>query len=112
MTAGSSGARREHQVRRFLEADGWVVVRAAGSLGPVDLVAMHRGRFPMFVQVKADRRSAWHNFPPEDRLELAELARQAGAEAWLAWYPQDRRPAQWIPERDWPTTRQHQEARP
>lgn len=96
-------ARRERQVRDQLEADGWVTIRAAGSLGPVDVAALRRGSFPRFVQVKADARSPWHNFPPGQRDELAATARRAGAEAWLAWI-RPRHPIRWIPSREWPTS--------
>lgn len=98
----SLGTARERQVRRHLEEDGWVVIRAAGSLGPVDLVAMRRGQFPRFVQVKTDDRRPFDHFRPPDRLKLTQLARQAGAEAWLAWWP-PRRTLQWLAESQWPT---------
>lgn len=94
MSAGSRGTRREHQVRDLLVDDGWIVVRAAGSLGPVDLAALKAGAPPRLVQVKADERTPWKNFGPAARAELVELAKRAGAEAWLVWWP-PRAPVDW-----------------
>jgi Holliday junction resolvase len=85
--AGTRGTRRERQVRELLEADGWIVVRAAGSLGPVDLAALKRGAPPRLVQVKSDQRTPYKNFGPADRARLVELAERAGAEPWLYWWP-------------------------
>jgi Holliday junction resolvase len=81
------GTRREHQVRALLEADGWVCLRSAGSLGPIDIVALKRGAPPRFVQVKSDKTTAYKNFAPAARRRLLELAERAGAEPWLVWWP-------------------------
>jgi hypothetical protein len=40
MNAKEKGARREHQARAILEATGYHVVKAGGSLGVFDLVAL------------------------------------------------------------------------
>jgi len=96
------GTRREHQVRAELERDGWVVVRAAGSLGAVDLVALRAGDRPRFVQVKSDRVTPWKNFGPTERDRLLQVAEQAGADACLLWWP-PRGPAVLINSPAWPT---------
>lgn len=49
------GAAAERQVRKTLEQDGWMVVRAAGSRGPVDLVALRPG-VAILIQVKRQAR--------------------------------------------------------
>jgi Holliday junction resolvase len=100
----SRGTTRERQARKRLEADGWVVVRAAGSLGPVDLVAMRCGHTPRFVQVKSDRDGPYKNFGPAAREELARLAAQAGAEAYLLWWPPRSEPVFSGPH-EWPAVR-------
>jgi Holliday junction resolvase len=97
----ADGLRRERQVRAILEADDWVCVRAAGSLGPADLIALKRGMPPRFVQVKTDRDSPYKNFGPAARLLLTEAADRAGAEAWLVWWPA-RRPLAWVHADAWP----------
>jgi Holliday junction resolvase len=95
------GTRREHQVRALLEADGWVCLRAAGSLGPIDIAALRRGMPPRFVQVKSDQTTPYKNFRPRDRHRLAETAHRAGAEPWLAWWPAGR-PLVWVHADAWP----------
>jgi Holliday junction resolvase len=96
----SRGTTRERQVRAQLEADGWVVVRAAGSLGPVDLVALRNGTARL-IQVKGTAKGPWHSFGPDDRQAMLWLADRAGAEAWLAWWPPRREP-KWIASWQWP----------
>lgn len=39
MNAKAKGNRREHQAVKLLEAQGYLVIRAAGSHGPFDLAA-------------------------------------------------------------------------
>jgi Holliday junction resolvase len=97
------GIRREHQVIDLLKADGWVCLRAAGSLGPIDIAAVKRGMPPRFVQVKSDRTTPYKNFGPDDRRRLIETAHAAGAEAWLAWWPPGK-PLIWISQDAWPNT--------
>lgn len=58
------GRRREHQSRALLEAQGYVVIRSAASLGRFDLVAVGPADI-LLIQVKANR------WPSAD--ELAEL---------------------------------------
>ena len=95
------GARRERQVRDSLVAAGWLVVRATGSLGFADLVALKAGERPLMVEVKANAGSPFKNFPPERRRELVEAAEMAGAVAVLAHWP-PRGKLQWIYSSEWP----------
>lgn len=117
----SRGHDRERDVIAFLTAEGYVCVRAAGSLGPVDVMAMRRpvdigrgncrsdfcGR-KLLIEVKSTHRGPYHGFPPKDRVEMLEIAELAGAEAWLAWWPpckpgQSKADAlRWIPSSAWP----------
>lgn len=64
MDTSRKGRRREYQSRRYLEAQGYTVIRSAASLGRFDLVAVGPADV-LLVQVKANR---W----PSAR-ELAEL---------------------------------------
>ena len=98
----SRGLQRERQVRYFMEQDDWVVVRAAGSLGCCDLVAMKSGRTPRMVEVKSTAQGPYEHFRPADRKDLSQAAEWAGAEAWLAWWP-SRGQLTWFPESSWPS---------
>lgn len=53
MTQYANGAALERQVADDLRTRGWWVVRAAGSHGAADLVALSRHADPLLVQVKA-----------------------------------------------------------
>lgn len=112
----SRGHDRERRVRDWLTERDWVVVRAAGSLGGIDLVAMRGIEYVIdgeiyrpprqaeirLVEVKSTAQGPYEHFGPADRKELAGLARLAGAEAWLAWWP-SRGKLRWIEEAEWPT---------
>lgn len=97
----SRGIQRERQVRKLLEADGWWVCRAAGSLGDADLVALKHGHHPRLIEVKSTARGPWHGFGPKDRAELMSAAIKAGAAALLCWWPPHKK-AQWFPSESWP----------
>lgn len=99
----SKGINKERQLKRELEADGWWVGRAAGSLGDADLVALKAGETPRLIEVKSTARGPFHGFGPADRRELLEAAKRAGADAWLAWFA-PRKPAAWLSPEDWPST--------
>lgn len=113
----SRGHDREREVKRLLEIGAgprshagakWLVVRAAGSLGTVDLVAMRygwidadtQGRILMLIEVKSTL-TPYAHFLPAERAALSEAAAFCGAEAWLAYWPK-RGKLQWIPESAWP----------
>lgn len=69
----------ERQVRHALEAHGWVVVRAAGSLGVADLVALRYANTPLLVSCKVSGLA-----PPAERAALLEAAERAGARPIVA----------------------------
>lgn len=61
---------------RHLEELGWYVTRAYASRGPWDLLAMHRDRAPLMIQVKATEQAY---MLPEERAALITMADRAGA---------------------------------
>ena len=77
MNTSAKGARAERRARRILEPKGYAVVRAGGSLGVFDLVAIHRDGLRL-AQVKCNRRPgraererlAAFNNPPNTLREL------------------------------------------
>lgn len=85
----SRGHNRERQVRKRLEEEGWVVVRAAGSLGDIDLVACRANHPVRFIEVKSDdsKYGPFNNFKPKDRAEFLEAAGKAGAVPELIYWP-------------------------
>ena len=112
----SRGHNRERQVRDRLADEDWVVVRAAGSLGGIDLVALrakvyelepgvraynHAGIEARLIEVKSTAQGPYEHFGPADRHWLSRTAQLAGAEAWLAWWPKNGK-LRWIPEVEWP----------
>jgi Holliday junction resolvase len=99
----SRGIHRERQVRALLEADGWWVARAAGSLGDADLVALKHGEVPRLIECKSTHRGPWHSFGPADRAELIAAAARAGATPVLCWWPPRRQPL-WLFASSWPTS--------
>lgn len=121
----SRGIDRERDLRELLEADGWWVCRAAGSLGDADLVAVKDFSIGMLsephpvvrlIEVKSTAAGPYHSFGPRDRADLLTAAVKAGAQAWLAWWPPCK-PGQrkadtltWIPASAWPKTKEHHEA--
>jgi Holliday junction resolvase len=109
------GHSRERQVRKRLEAEGWWVARAAGSLGDADLVALRYGftlepvdELPLplaealLIEVKANKAGGpFANFRPKDRAKLLAAADKAGATAILAYWPAHK-PLRFIHSEDWP----------
>jgi len=96
------GIKRERQVREELEGEGWAVVRAAGSLGCIDLVAGMAGT-TLAIEVKADdeKFGPFNNFGPKKREALLSLAEKAGWEPILAWWP-PRGKLRWLEPSEWP----------
>lgn len=104
----------ERAVKAVLEDDGWLVIRAAGSLGVCDLVALQdqtdeydvrnatRYTAAMLIEVKGDRRSPWVHFGPAKQRALIAAEEQTGAEAWMAWCPKGIRSLEWIPRSKFP----------
>jgi hypothetical protein len=87
MNAKAKGNRRERQARRILEAAGYFVVKAGGSLGCWDLVALgpHGARL---VQVKSNEKPR-----PAERERLALFPRMpyCSKELWI-FYDRRREP--------------------
>lgn len=78
-----AGDRFEHQTRHALEAEGWWCCRAAGSLGPADVVALRAGNTPRLVSCKVSPRP----IPPLERWALINAAQVAGAIPLQAYRP-------------------------
>lgn len=70
------GVRLERRVQDDLEAQGYFVIRAAGSKGVADLCALRVGATPQLIQCKLDC-----YLRPAEREEFLEVAHQAGADA-------------------------------
>lgn len=109
------GHDRERDVQDLLERHKWACVRAAGSLGTIDLVAIggEQALFPyglaqalwpkldadrvrvmprplplvLLVEVKSTRDGPYKTFGPKARACLADVARKAHAQPLLAWWP-------------------------
>lgn len=117
------GHDRERDVAELLEGWGWLSVRVAGSLGPLDVLAVGgelarweggqpspmQWQVPMvlLVQVKSTEKGPWEKFGPAEREDLIVAAASCGAIPVLAWWP----PApgkskngalKWLWESDWP----------
>lgn len=71
----------ERRTRAALEDEGWLVVRAAGSLGVADLVALRKGYTPRLISCKA----GLGKLPRRQAIALAEAAEGAGAWGIHAW---------------------------
>jgi Holliday junction resolvase len=87
MTRYSRGADKERRLMARLETAGWIVYRSAGSHGAADLVALRRECRPLLVQVKGTAAGPFAMFGPEDRHDLCQEARFAGALPVLGWWP-------------------------
>lgn len=79
MTNRERGDYLERQVKRTLTDLGWTVVRAAGSHGVADLVALRAGSTPLLVSCKLNGRIG-----PAERADLLNAATASGARAILA----------------------------
>lgn len=72
----------ERQVVETLRAHGWFVVRAAGSHGIADLIALRKGNTPALVSCKLSGR-----IDPGERSDLLDAAESAGGRAIVAMRP-------------------------
>lgn len=99
--SSARGIQRERQVRQLLTDDGWVVVRAAGSIGCADLVAIKRCEKTRLIEVKSTAAGPFAGFGPADRARLIEAAAIADADPWLVHWPPRKQP-RWIPMEEWP----------
>jgi Holliday junction resolvase len=80
MTNYSRGADFERKVKADLQANGWFVIRAAGSHGPVDLTAQAPGPTIAWIQCKRDGKMSL-----VDRRALQDLAKAFDATPILAY---------------------------
>lgn len=88
MNAKAKGNRRERQARTILETAGYHVVKAGGSLGVFDLVALGP-QGARLVQVKSNEKPR----PAErERLELFPRLPYCSKELWV-FYDRQREPA-------------------
>lgn len=69
----------ERQTRDALRAAGWFVIRAAGSKGVADLVALRAGQAPLLVSCKLGGR-----VPPAERQALWDAAELGGGRPVVA----------------------------
>jgi len=87
MNAKRKGTRNEHKSRRLLEAAGYCVTRAAGSLGAWDLVGVSATDF-VLVQCKSNRAPA-----PAERETLAGFACPSNCKRLVhVWHDRQRWP--------------------
>lgn len=88
MNAKAKGSRRERQARTILETTGYHVIKAGGSLGIFDLVALGP-QGARLVQVKSNEKPR----PAErERLELFPRLPYCSKELWV-FYDRQREPA-------------------
>lgn len=87
INAKAKGSRRELQCRKILEALGYEVCKAGGSLGKWDLVAIHPTHARV-IQVKSNRPP-----PPAEREGMVQARVPAGMskEIWV-WVDGQRLP--------------------
>lgn len=98
----AAGTRRENQVKKLMESEGWTVLRAPASIGEADLIAMKAGERNRLVQVKSNKDGGpYKSFGPKARAALRDAARSAGAVAELVWWP-PRGECRWYDEAVWP----------
>jgi Holliday junction resolvase len=104
----SRGIRRERQVRKLLEANGYWTSRAAGSFGDADVIALKAtpdGIDALLVECKSDVAGPFAHFGPAARAELIAAAVKSGATPTLVWWPPRKQP-RFIPVSEWPATRE------
>lgn len=81
MSAASQGRAREHRTRDILTESGWIMVmRAAASKGPADLLMGHPHHGAALIQVGTRNK----RLDPDDRNRLCDAADLCGALALLA----------------------------
>ena len=113
MSTSSKGSARERQVKKRLEAEGWVCVRSAASASPVDIWAIkasgrklqYGGANVLAIQIKANKGNPYMNFRKPERDELRTLSEQAGATPYLVHWPPHGEET-WYGESDWPSVRE------
>jgi Holliday junction resolvase len=87
VTKYQKGYRFERKIATYLRRRGYFVVRAGGSKGPADLVAVRKGERPIFIQCKAGTAIV----DKDEHNELFKAALLADAQAVIA-VGEDRKP--------------------
>jgi len=83
-----AGRRAEYRSIELLDKAGFICVRAAGSKGPADIVAIGKGP-PVLVQVKRGKRGV----STAEREKLTEIARSYNCMVLIhTWKPHARQP--------------------
>lgn len=77
----AKGTRNERRAKATLEAESWFVVRAAGSLGLFDLVALHVDHGVKLIQVRSNHRPGGKELTPL----RAFLCYPWRKEVWVYW---------------------------
>jgi Holliday junction resolvase len=90
VTRYSNGTAFENKVKALLIADGYWCVRAAGSRGAADLVAIKSGQI-LLVQVKRTNPI----IPRAERIELFRVAQIIRAIPLVAFQPAPRKPVEY-----------------
>ena len=90
MSNYSNGSAFERRVAVDLERDGYACMRAAGSKGAADLIALKPGQV-LLVQCKRTN----GQLPPHERRALTELAARVAAIAVVAFQPVPRKPIEY-----------------
>lgn len=99
--ASRRGIERERKRVHYHRDRDWFALRAPASLGPVDVIAMKDGERTRFEELKSTAAGPFHSFGPKDRAELSFIAKLAGADAYLIWWPPRSEPIE-FPEDSWP----------
>jgi Holliday junction resolvase len=95
------GRSRERAVADHMRERDWIVLKGT-SFGVCDLAALKAGQRPRLIEVKSDVDGPYANFRKAQRAALVAVARLAGADALLAWWP-PRGTLRFIPSTEWPT---------
>jgi len=82
MSQYARGATFERATKAHLEPVGYVVIRAAGSHGEADLVALRAGSMPLLVSCRINGKIG-----PLEREALHSAAKRAGGHPVLACRP-------------------------
>jgi Holliday junction resolvase len=86
MTNYRRGRDAEYDLKRIFEQNGWRVVRAAGSRGPIDLVAFNKHGRVRMIQVKRQKKEK--SYLKEIR-EIQEFRVLYPSFSWELWLKKD-----------------------
>lgn len=83
MTNYTRGRVAEWEMRRILENSGWRCVRAAGSKGPIDLVAFNKRGLVRMIQCKRFKENKSFLKDLKEMEEMSVLYPQFSWELWV-----------------------------